>query len=110
MDAAAFTLDDHIYFGDGGFNPQDGIQIDEITLIGHEATHVRQYRQSGSKTMKGKYLLERAKGLVGGTFLGGENLGSLLSYFGNKFEREAFNIEKQITGRSHVERKSLPVI
>jgi Domain of unknown function (DUF4157) len=60
MDAAAFTLDDHIYFGEGAFDPRDGIQFGEITLIGHETTHVRQHRQNGSLRQKGKYLVDSA--------------------------------------------------
>ncbi len=96
MDAAAFTLDDHIYFGEGAFDPLDGIQLGEIILIGHETTHVRQYRQNGSLRQKGKYLVDSAKmGLVG-TIVGGTNLGSILSYYGNKFENEAFRMEKKI--------------
>ena len=46
IDAAAFTLDDHIYFGTGSFDSADGIQLDEIVLIGHETTHSRQCRQT----------------------------------------------------------------
>lgn len=96
MDAAAFTLDDHIYFGEGAFDPHDGIQLGEITLIGHETTHVRQYRQNGSFRQKAKYLVDSAKmGLVG-TVIGGNSLGSILSYYGNKFEKEAFEMERKI--------------
>jgi len=96
MDAAAFTLDDHIYFGEGAFDPRDGIQLGEITLIGHETTHVRQYRQNGSFRQKAKYLVDSAKmGLVG-TVIGGTSLGSILSYYGNKFEKQAFEMERKI--------------
>jgi hypothetical protein len=97
MDAAAFTLDDHIYFGTGSFDPSDGIQLDEIILIGHETTHSRQYRQNGSLRMKGKYLVNSAVMGAAGSYAGGVGVTfDVASYYGNKFEQEAFKMEQKI--------------
>ena len=94
MDAAAFTLDDHIYFGTGSFDPTDGIQLKEIILVGHETTHSRQYRQNGSLRMKGKYLVNSAVMGAAGSYVGVPF--DFASYYGNKFEQEAFKMEKKI--------------
>lgn len=100
MDARAFTLDDHIYFGEGEYTPLNGISDFEMELLGHEITHSRQYRQNGSLRQKGNYLLESAKKGITGAILEGKTgmpgLAWNLSYFGNKFEGEAWNVERSI--------------
>jgi RHS repeat-associated protein len=93
-DNGAFTLDDHIYFGTGAFNPSDGIQLREIILIGHETAHVRQYRQNGSLRMKAKYLANSAIMGAAGSYVGVSF--DIASYYGNRFEQEAFKMEKKI--------------
>jgi RHS repeat-associated protein len=97
MAADAFTLDDHIYVDPSAFDPSDGIQLSEILLIGHEATHVRQYRQNGSLRMKGKYLINSAVMGAAGSYAGGMAVGfSFASYYGNKFEKEAYQMQEKI--------------
>jgi hypothetical protein len=98
MDAAAFTLEDHIYFGTGSFDASDGIQLDEIILIGHEVVHARQYRQNGSLRQKAKYLIDSGIKGAAGASLGGASLGWTLSYYGNKFEGEAWREPKLGSG------------
>jgi hypothetical protein len=96
MKAAAFTLDDMIYFGDGQYNPLNGISDEEMELIGHEVTLSRQYRQNGSLRQKAKYLVESAKKGAAGAYVGGIELGWDMSYYGNKYESEASSMEKRI--------------
>jgi hypothetical protein len=96
MDAAAFTLDDMIYFAAGEYTPLDGISNREMELIGHEVAHSRQYRENGSLRMKGKYLFESAKGALIGGVVGGGAFAWSMSYYGNKYEHEAAAIEKKI--------------
>jgi hypothetical protein len=95
IEADAFTLDDHIYFDPSAFDPTDGIQLSEIILAGHEAAHVRQYRQNGSLRMKGKYLVNSAVMGTAGSHFGLDF--SFASYYGNKYEREAYNFQHKIT-------------
>jgi hypothetical protein len=96
MNADAFTLDDMIYFGDGKYNPLNGISDEEMELIGHEVTHSRQYRQNGSLRQKVKYLVDSAKKGIAGVYAVGPELGWDLSYYGNKYEWEAMGMEKKI--------------
>jgi hypothetical protein len=96
IDARAFTMNDHIYYKEGQYDAADGIQVGEIILMGHETAHVRQYRQNGRLRQKVKYLANSAKMGAIGTTLGGSWLGEFLSYFGNKFEKEASIMEQKI--------------
>lgn len=99
-DASAFTLDDVIYFGDGQYDPLNGISIDEMVLIGHEVTHSRQYRENGSLRQKRNYLVQSAvKGIAGaivGTAAHVDGLAWNMAYYGNKYEKEAFEMGKKI--------------
>ncbi len=96
IDAAAFTLDDHIYFGPGSYNPLNGIQEDEIILIAHEVTHSRQYRENGSLRQKARYLSESAAQGIVGTIEWNAGMGFALSYYGNKYEKEAYDLDKKV--------------
>ena len=51
---------------------------------------------NGSLRQKGKYLFDSAIKGVAGTIIGGTSLGWSLSYYGNKFEKEAWEMEKRI--------------
>jgi Domain of unknown function (DUF4157) len=102
MAANAFTLDDHIYFDLGQYDPTDGTSDIEMALIGHEATHVRQYRQNGSLRQKGRYLFNSAKNGVKSaiffTLLGQNAVNGFdaESYYGNDYEIEATGVEQAI--------------
>jgi hypothetical protein len=55
MDAGAFTWGYNIDFLESEFDVSDGIDPSEVALMGHEVTHIEQYRGDGSFTAK--YLL-----------------------------------------------------
>lgn len=101
QDARGFTLDDMIYFGDGEYNPLNGISNEEMELIGHEVTHSRQCRQNGSLRQKGRYLFQSAKWGVVGAIVGAQyhvdGLAWSLAYYGNKYEKEAEAMEAGIS-------------
>jgi YD repeat-containing protein len=100
QDARAFTLNDMIYFGDREYDPLNGISDEELTLIAHEVTHSRQYRQNGSLRFKAKYLIQGAVhggvGALEGTAAHMDGLAWEMSYYGNKYEIEAETMEKKI--------------
>jgi RHS repeat-associated protein len=94
-DMVAYTSNDDVYFAQDEYDPHS---VGGIALIGHETTHGRQYRQSGNFRFKTKYLAQSAvKGAAGLIIPGGSTgLASDLSYYGNKFEQEAYTMEKKI--------------
>ncbi len=106
MDAAAFTLGDHIYFKKGEFDPSNGVSDDEMTLLAHEARHVNQYRWYGKKTMAASYLWESARKGVEGYYLGGTALAFELSYWGNEYEGDARDLEDVVA--NHIRRFGNP--
>jgi hypothetical protein len=91
----AYASNNDVYYQPGEYDPRS---IAGIAAIGHEVTHALQYRQSGNLRFKAKYLADSAiKGALGLVIPGGgTKLASSLSYYGNRFEKEAYAKQKQI--------------
>ncbi|HKO42435.1 MAG TPA: RHS repeat-associated core domain-containing protein, partial [Pyrinomonadaceae bacterium] len=95
-DKGAFTFGDRVYYKESEYNAADGIQPGDIILMGHEATHVRQYRQNGRLRQAARYLANSVKMGAIGTAVAGMQFMDFFSYFANKFESEAFRMGEEI--------------
>jgi hypothetical protein len=93
LKAEAFTLGHHIYFDPEYFTDGD-ISDEEMVLIAHETTHVRQNQQNGTVRQSVSYLLEAIR--TGTYFVQAGPFGLYHIFFSaetqeeaNKFEQEA---------------------